>query len=128
MQAVFRAALLIGVVATVPNTRVRGQDPGGADLRLLYVVCPGVRNDLANGGAGILVFDVDAAHKFVKRIATAASLDKAPENIKGVVASAGTRRLYFTTLTRIYCVDLVNETIIWEKKLGGGCDRPALTP
>jgi hypothetical protein len=38
--------------------------------RTLYVVCPGIRDYLEFGGAGILVFDIDAGHKFVKRIAT----------------------------------------------------------
>ena len=37
------------------------------EQRLLYVGAPGIRNDLQYGGAGILVFDIDAGHKFVKR-------------------------------------------------------------
>src|SRR4051795_12095975 len=39
--------------------------------RLLYVVCPGIRDYLEFGGAGILVFDIDKDHKFVKRISPA---------------------------------------------------------
>ncbi len=98
------------------------------EKRFLYVVCPGVRDYLQFGGAGILVFDIDRDHAFVKRIPTPASgLDK-PENIKGVVASAVAKRLYFTTLTKLYCLDLVSEKTVWEKKLDGGCDRPAMTP
>ena len=41
----------------------------------LYVVAPGIRNYLEFGGAGILVFDIDNDHKFVKRIATPPSQD-----------------------------------------------------
>jgi hypothetical protein len=41
--------------------------------RLLYVVCPGIRDYQEFGGAGILVFDIDNGHKFVKRIATIGS-------------------------------------------------------
>ena len=96
--------------------------------RYLYVVAPGVRDYQEFGGAGILVFDIDHGHRFVKRIATPASDVAKPENIKGVVACAATKRLYFTTLTKLYCVDLVSEKTIWEKKLDGGCDRPAITP
>src|SRR5262249_37512408 len=76
----------------------------------------------------VLVFDIDAGHAFVKRIATPASSIDKPENIKGVIACAATRRLYFTTLTHIYCLDLVSEKTVWETKPAGGCDRPCLTP
>jgi hypothetical protein len=95
---------------------------------LLYVAAPGIRNYLEHGGAGILVFDIDDGHKFVKRIETPASKREKPENIKGVCACAATRKLYFTTLTRLYCVDLVTEKTLWEKALPGGCDRMAIAP
>src|SRR5687768_3939175 len=75
------------------------------ETRHLYVVAPGIRNYLEHGGAGILVFDIDNNHKFVKRIKTPASMEAKPINIKGVCASAVTKRLYFTTLTKLYCVD-----------------------
>ena len=58
--------------------------------RYLYVVVPGIRNLLEFGGAGILVFDIDNDHRFVKRIETTASMEKKPHNIKGVCAHAGT--------------------------------------
>src|SRR5436190_17619443 len=101
--------------------------PAGAqetkERHLLYVVAPGIRNYLEFGGAGILVFDMDKDHAFVKRIQTPASQVQTPENIKGVCACAATRMLYFTTLTKLYCVDLVTEKTLWEKELPGGCDR-----
>src|SRR5215207_8114138 len=96
--------------------------------RYLYVVTPGIRNYLEYGGAGILVFDIDKGHAFVRRIATPASKRDKPENVKGVTACAATRHLYFTTLTRTYCVDLVTEKTLWDRDYPGGCDRPALTP
>ncbi len=34
--------------------------------RLLYVASPGVRNYLEYGGHGVIVFDIDNGHKFVK--------------------------------------------------------------
>ena len=96
--------------------------------RLLYVVCPGVRDYQEFGGAGILVFDIDNGHKFVKRIATDASKLAKPRNIKGVVASPATRKLHFTTPESLYCVDLVSEKTEWGKELPQGCDRLAATP
>src|SRR5262245_62433997 len=85
--------------------------------RLLYVVCPGIRDLLEFGGAGILVFDIDAGHKFVKRIATDASKLVKPRNNKGVVASAGTKKLHFTTPEALYCDDLVSEKTERGKQL-----------
>ena len=70
-----------------------------------------------------MVFDIDQNHAFVKRIATPASLVAKPENMKGICANAANHKLYFTTLTKLYCVDLVSEKTLWEKKLQGGCDR-----
>ena len=98
------------------------------ERHFLYVVAPGIRNDLAVGGAGMLVFDMDNGHKFVKRIETPASRIEKPENIKGVCACAATHRLYFTTLTKLYCVDLLTEKTLWDQALPGGCDRMSITP
>src|SRR5207237_9231873 len=90
---------------------------------MLYVVEPGIRNYTEFGGAGILVFDVENGHKFVKRIDTPSAKEAKPSNIKGVCACAATKKLYFTTLTKLYCVDLVTEKPVWEKSPPDGCRR-----
>jgi DNA-binding beta-propeller fold protein YncE len=95
---------------------------------LLYVAAPGIRDYLEFGGAGILIFDIDRNHAFLKRIATPASAKAKPENIKGICAHAATGRLYFSTPTRLYCLDLKPEKVLWEKALPGGCDRMSITP
>src|SRR5437016_7882229 len=61
------------------------------DGRYLYVVCPGIRDYLEFGGAGILVFDIDHGHRLVKRIETPASREEKPDNIKGVCACGATQ-------------------------------------
>lgn len=94
----------------------------------LYVVAPGIRNYLEFGGAGILVFDMDHEYRFLKRIETTASRKEQPENIKGVCANASTGRLYFSTPTTLYCVDLLTERSLWNKELPNGCDRMSMTP
>jgi hypothetical protein len=96
--------------------------------RRLYVVTPGIRNYLEFGGAGILVYDIDADYKLLKRIETTASREESPNNIKGVCACAATRRLYFTTTKKLYAVDLLSEETLWERELPKGCDRPSITP
>ena len=95
---------------------------------LLYVACPGIRNYLQFGGAGVLVFDIDREHRFVRRIQTPASSVPKPENVKGICASAATGRLYFTTLTHLYCLDLATDRTLWHRAYEGGCDRMAIHP
>ncbi|MFO1020038.1 MAG: hypothetical protein U0903_05005 [Planctomycetales bacterium] len=41
---------------------------------MLYVAVPGIRNYLEFGGHGIVVFDIDNGHKFVRRIPTQESM------------------------------------------------------
>ena len=58
--------------------------------RLLYVGSPGVRNYVRWGGQGVLVFDIDDGHRFVKRISLAGyGTDEQGKvlNIKGIAAS-----------------------------------------
>lgn len=98
--------------------------------RFLYVAAPGIRDMLEFGGQGILVFDIDNNHQFVRRIDSPAGKEK-PANIKGICANAITRRLYETTPTKLYCLDLMTDKLLWElgqETLPDGCDRLSLTP
>jgi len=99
-----------------------------AESHLLYVAEPGIRNDQQYGGHGVLVFDIDHGHQFVRRIPLG-GLDEngVPLNVKGICAHAGTKRLYITTLRTLSCLDLTNDQVLWEKPYEGGCDRMAIT-
>ena len=60
--------------------------------RYIYAAVPGVSNDEQFGGVGVLVFDADNGHKFVRRIATWETYRReAIEPIKGIAAHAGNR-------------------------------------
>ena len=99
------------------------------DGRRLYVAAPGIRDYLEYGGHGLLVFDVDHGHKFLKRIPTAGlNPDGKPDNVKGVCASAATGRAYVGTTRTVTCLDLASEKILWERAYEGGCDRMAIAP
>jgi DNA-binding beta-propeller fold protein YncE len=101
----------------------------GAERRLLYVASPGIRNYVEYGGVGVLVFDIASGHRFVKRIPTFETTDgKEPENVKGIVASARTGRLYVSTPQRLAAFDLVTERMLWSRTYEGGCDRMAISP
>ena len=108
------------------------QAPEG-EKRLLYVASPGIRNYLEWGGEGVLVYDIDHGHRLVKRIPVSYLDDKdapgkAPENVKGICACAKTKRLYVSTLTRMGCIDLATEKLLWVKRYPDGCDRMSITP
>lgn len=97
--------------------------------RQLYVATPGIRNYLEYGGHGVLVFDIDKGHAFVKRIPTA-GLDEngKPLNVKGICANVPTKRLYVSTIRTLQAFDLLSEKLLWEKAYDKGCDRMAISP
>src|SRR5258708_13638220 len=101
--------------------------------RFLYAALPGVGggNNLKFGGAGILVFDIDHGHKFVKRISLqgAAPADNRQESIKGIAAHAQTARFYVSTSRRVAAYDLNSDKLVWEQRYDDrGTDRIALSP
>lgn len=96
---------------------------------LLYVAVPGIRDEPRHGGCGILVFDIDHDHAFVRRIAVPALGDeKHPKAAKGICASSTTGRLYVSTPKTVTCLDLNNDKVLWEKTYASGCDRMSITP
>ena len=112
--------------------------------RYLYAALPGVGggSNLKYGGAGILVFDIDHGHKFVRRIPLQGAPPPTPppgrdgvarpapqEAIKGIAAHAGTARLYVSTSRRVAAYDLLTDKLVWEQQYEGrGSDRIALSP
>ncbi|MBC7827372.1 MAG: hypothetical protein H7122_06480 [Chitinophagaceae bacterium] len=97
--------------------------------RYLYVAVPGIRDYLGYGGHGILVFDIDNNHRFVKRIPTQGlHPDKTPSNVKGVAVSLPLNSIYISTLESLQRIDLTTEKILWEKTFEGGCDRMSISP
>jgi hypothetical protein len=122
--------LMAAVNATFLSSVVLAEDNAVQDARrLLYVAEPGIRDYLEYGGHGLLVFDIDHGHKFVKRIPTAGLDAKGkPLNVKGVCANAATKRIYISTTQQLMCLDLVTEKLLWEKTYDRGCDRMSITP
>ena len=117
--------ILLGVVLNSLPDVCLGQE----ERRLLYVAVPGIRNYLEHGGHGILVYDIDRGHRFLKRIPIGGLDGKGtPINIKGVCASAETDRIYVSTLRHLMCLDLVTEELLWEREYERGCDRMAMSP
>jgi DNA-binding beta-propeller fold protein YncE len=99
------------------------------ERHFLYAAVPGIRNYVEYGGIGILVYDMDQGHRFVRRIPTFdVPVGEQPENLKGIVANAKTGRLYITTPKRVAAFDLATDRLIWNRTYEGGCDRLAISP
>lgn len=114
---------LVALLATPAAPRAEGQ------RHFLYVAEPGIRNYVEYGGVGVLVYDMDQGHRFIRRIPTFdVAAGQEPENVKGVAAHAGTSRLYVTTLKRLAAFDLATDRVIWSRTYEGGCDRLAVSP
>jgi len=118
---------LSAILAWLPSVSTAAEEP--RERHLLYVATPGIRNELKYGGHGVLVFDIEAGHQFVRRVPSAGFAENGqPDNLKGICASASLQRLYVSTIGKLISFDLTTNAIVWEKKYGGGCDRMAIFP
>ena len=123
------ACITLCVFATALATGDRTLRAADGERRFLYVAVPGIRNYVEYGGIGLLVYDIDDGHRFVKRIPTFdVPAGSQPENVKGIAAHAGTGRVYISTPKRVAAFDLVTERVVWNREYDGGCDRIALSP
>ena len=124
-----RRLLLLAASAAALVIFSPGTSSSNGERHFLYVAEPGIRNYVEYGGVGVIVYDMDNGHKFVRRIPTFAEVPgKAPENVKGVVASAKTGRLYVSTIKRVAAIDLATDRLLWNKEYEGGADRLAISP
>jgi len=122
------AFMLIAAVAFSSNSCAQSQ-PNNTVKNYLYVAVPGIRDYMGYGGHGILVFDINNHHKFVKRIPTQGLHPNGkPSNVKGIAVSLPLNSIYVSTLESLQRIDLTTEKIIWEKKFDSGCDRMSISP
>ena len=97
---------------------------GDGVLRSLYAV-----NQSRNERGSISVYDIDAGHRLIKTIQTVPNV----ADVKGAAASAVTGRLYVAYLDaevtgKIYCLNLYDDRILWNKAISPGVDRLAIKP
>jgi DNA-binding beta-propeller fold protein YncE len=122
--------MLISILPSKPGCGQPGTVPLSEGIRrYLYVAVPGIRDYLGYGGHGILVFDIDQDHRFVKRIDIKGfHTDKTPSNVKGIAVSIPLNSIYVSTLESLQRIDLTTEKVLWEKYFDGGCDRMSISP
>jgi DNA-binding beta-propeller fold protein YncE len=128
--AIFIFLLLIVVLTSARLITPSSKKENTAPVKhYLYVAVPGIRDYLGYGGHGILVFDIDNNHKFVKRIPTQGfHPDGKPSNVKGIAVSIPLNSIYVSTIESIQRIDLTTDKPVWEKRFDGGCDRMSISP
>src|SRR6266700_2796619 len=100
---------------------------GAADAeqtRLLYAV-----SEAEHDRGSIAVYDIDAAHRLVRTIATVPHV----ADVRGVAASAATGKLYVAYRDRsgtgmVYCLNLMDDAVLWNRAVPPGVDRLAISP
>ena len=81
----FARVLASAAAGLAASRAVAAESSARGTRKLLYVAAPGVRNYLEYGGHGILVFNIENGHRFVKRIPSAGvDAQGKPINVKGV--------------------------------------------
>lgn len=92
--------------------------------RYLYMSTPDGAQQEGRSGSGILIFDIGAGHKFVRRI----DIPSFKEGLRGFTPSATTHRAYYsTTSRRLGCIDLETDKVLWEQTYPAGCDRSCVS-
>src|SRR6266404_5060863 len=73
LARIMKIARMVALCSLVTLAHCLGaaEKTDSAERKLLYVATPGIRDYLEYGGHGVLVFDIGAGHRFVKRIASA---------------------------------------------------------
>jgi hypothetical protein len=129
---IFLCLLLINFYASgnPPTERPEsGKEMAPPNGKYLYVAVPGIRNYLGYGGHGLLVFDIENGHRFVKRIQTQGlKADGTPSNVKGIAVSVPLNSIYISTLESLQRIDLTTEKLVWEIPFEGGADRMSISP
>jgi hypothetical protein len=116
-----RLTLFVSILLSIA-TLVSGQS---GTKRYLYLSMPdGAQKEGRSDPPGILIFDIDNGHKFVRRI----EVPVFSEGLRGFAGNLKTHRLYFSsTNRRLGAFDLETEKVVWEKTYEAGCDRSSIT-
>ncbi len=86
-------------------------------------------NQSADARGSISVYDIDEGHRLIKTIRTVPSIG----DVRGVAASAATGKLYVayqdvSGTGMIYCLNIYNDEILWNRAIDPGVDRLAINP
>jgi outer membrane protein assembly factor BamB len=113
--------ILSGLLASTAGAAGPLSKENGA---LLYAV-----GESANLRGSISVYDIGAKHRLIKTIRTVPGVG----DVRGVAASAITGKLYVAYIDvsgtgMVYCLNIYDDTILWNKPISPGVDRLAINP
>jgi len=97
-----------------------------ADTGLKHYLYMSTPDGAQSGGSGkgILVFDIDDGHRFVRRIEIPFK-----EGLRGFCGSLKNHAVYYSSTSRLLgAFDLETEKVLWERQLEAGVDRACVTP
>src|SRR5260370_29031643 len=118
------AVLALAARGATPSSHRERRGQSGTK-RYLYMSMPdAAQKEGRSDPPGILVFDIDNGHKFVRRI----EVPVFSEGLRGFAGSLKTHCVYFSsTNRRLGAFDLETEKVVWQKTYDGGCDRSSIT-
>jgi hypothetical protein len=101
-----------------------GAPQSSAAARSLYAV-----NQSEPDRGSVSVYDIEAGHRLVKKIKTVPNVG----DVRGVAASGATGRLYVAYQDvsgsgMVYCLNVYDDTIVWNREISPGVDRLAINP
>jgi DNA-binding beta-propeller fold protein YncE len=130
--ALLSGVIILCAIAWMPPVKPAAttKSPMLLNGRYLIAAVPGVRDYLGYGGHGLIIFDIDHGHRFVKRIPFKGFHPKngQPSNIKGIGISIPLHSIYVSTLESLQRIDIETGKLIWEKEIPDGCDRLSVAP
>ncbi len=92
--------------------------------RYLYLSMPDAAQEQGRSKAGILIFDIDDGHKFVRRI----DMPVFEEGLRGFAGNLVKHSVYYSSTNhRLGQFDLETEQTVWEQVYDAGCDRSSVT-
>ena len=92
--------------------------------RLLYMSMPDGAQKEGRSKAGILIFDIDNGHKFVRRI----DMPIFEEGLRGFAGNLKNHSVYYSSTNhRLGRFDIESEETVWESVFDAGCDRSSVT-
>src|SRR5260370_15932590 len=118
------AVLALAARGATPSSHRERRGQSGTK-RYLYLSMPdAAQKEGRSDPPGILIFDIDNGHKFVRRIEVPAF----SEGLRGFAGNLKTHRVYFSSSNhRLGAFDLETEKVVWEKTYEAGCDRSSIT-
>jgi hypothetical protein len=118
------AASALETSFSTPGQNVPTPGYASSSSRNIYAV-----NQSSKNRGSISVYDIGAGHRLIKTIRTVSDVG----DVRGVAASAVTGKLYVAYrdnagVGMIYCVNVNNEAVLWNRVVTPGVDRLAINP